>query len=97
MSELTTLRVIGQDGEYYVKASFIKSLPFTAPGESVAWNGTGEVYKDSKGNYYINYHSGSSSTYAFAYQISESWAQRFLDAADDKAEFDKVRDAFGLI
>ena len=84
----TTLRVYNPISEkhFFVSANLVHDCEATPKSESVAWNGTAQIFKDSK-NYYLNYHNGNSNSQESANRISERVAKGIIDGSIDFHEY----------
>lgn len=83
---LSTLRVIDEvssNVNYWVKAELVKDYHATDESENVAWNGTLQLFKDSKGNYYLEYHSGNSAHKSFAKKVPKSLLKASMEEAKE--------------
>jgi hypothetical protein len=70
---MTTITCINPENYkiYYVKAKMVKDFEATSSGESVAWNGTLQLYKTTTNKFFIEHHSGLSGTPAISVEITD--------------------------
>lgn len=71
---MTTLQVINfaNNKRYNVEAKHVKDFHKTSLDNSVAWNGSLNLYVDNKGQYYLEHHSGNSNHESHAVMVNKN-------------------------
>jgi len=85
----TKLRVYNPISEkhFFVTAELIHDCEATPKGESVAWNGTAQIFEGLKGQKYLTYHNGNSNSRETTNIISENVAQGIIRGEIDFHEY----------